>query len=496
VVPPGREAVTPSTGMGYICSYLRSKGHDVEIADLDVELYWHESMLYESLNRLNLAQKTGKLLEEGREREFEEFVTESFRLSSLFFHNEMDGLYDKIQSTWVSEYTEFRRLKDLDRFITSWSSRIASGQYGIVGISTLVSSRIGALLLCRRLKEASPGTLVVVGGPDAHPVCFEKIYSYERSIDVVVKGDGEETLDMLLKNPKEAVAGCYIRRNASVHNTGEPARFDIGQNPPPDYDDFPLEGYRIPGYLTLVTSRGCPFACEFCQEKLITGKYREKRPESVVNEIRHLVDRYYPKLFIRFNDSTMNSNPRRLKEICDLIIKSGGPTVPWEANFRVTGLSEALLEKLYKAGCRRLIFGLESFSPRILKLMRKGTTPRLIKNVLETAKKIGFYVHGYWIVGYPGETREDLHKTRVFIANNVFLIDSAFFHPATVEYGTALHRRVRSEMRISCLPVHDEVDGQLRDYYMQHYYTIGHNTPQERIRRTKELMLLRSDACS
>jgi radical SAM superfamily enzyme YgiQ (UPF0313 family) len=188
---------------------------------------------------------------------------------------------------------------------------------------------------------------------------------------------------------------------------------------PDRYLDYRL-GTRI---LPILGSRGCVGRCAFCAERRIWGGYRRRLPEAIAGEVQYQIERHATAVF-RFNDSLLNGDARHLESICDLLIERQ-VRVEWAGNARVhRNLSPGLLQKMRRAGCRQLWFGLESASPRMLNLMRKDVSIELAGRVFQEAKQAGIQVLVFLIAEFPGETLSDTRETIAFLEKNAQAIDS------------------------------------------------------------------------
>jgi anaerobic magnesium-protoporphyrin IX monomethyl ester cyclase len=160
----------------------------------------------------------------------------------------------------------------------------------------------------------------------------------------------------------------------------------------------------------IITSRGCVYSCNYCSSSLIMGKkFRSRSPDNVVDEIEELINKYQITDF-GFMDDTFMLNKKRANDIADEI-KTRGLDVTFVASSRVDRVDSGLLQNLKNSGMKTIYYGVESGSQRILDLMKKGITLKNAENAVKIAKNAGLEVLTSYIIGYPGETKDDINKT-------------------------------------------------------------------------------------
>jgi anaerobic magnesium-protoporphyrin IX monomethyl ester cyclase len=164
---------------------------------------------------------------------------------------------------------------------------------------------------------------------------------------------------------------------------------------------------RRKNFTAMVSSRGCPYRCAFCDQK--TPKYRNRSAENFVAEIKDNYKRFDVHEFDDY-DSTFTANKKRVMEICNLLRKEK-LDVSWTVRSRVDSVNKEMLEALWEAGCHTLMYGIESSDRDILKRMRKDISPERVREVVDYSKKIGFSILGFFLLGFPGETRDSIEDT-------------------------------------------------------------------------------------
>jgi len=319
---------------------------------------------------------------------------------------------------------------------------LASFDPDIVGITAMTPTIQSTLLSARAAKKACPETKVVVGGP--HPTFMDKeILNEESTVDVIVRGEGEQTFSELAQrnfDPRslQGIDGITFRDGEQTVQTPNRKYIqDLDQLPYPAYKYFPLEKYRIFGklFLPIITSRGCPFQCSFCTSSRVFGKqFRARSPKNIVDELEMLKDVYKANAFT-FYDDTLTLEKNRIFEICDLI-KKRKIAIPWDCQTRVDQVSEEVLKKMRETNCQQIFFGVESGCQEILTAISKKTLVEQNEKAIKWAKKAGLFVAISIMAGYPGETSDSLKKTLEFVRKTK--PDDVYLCVATPYPGTEL----------------------------------------------------------
>jgi anaerobic magnesium-protoporphyrin IX monomethyl ester cyclase len=294
---------------------------------------------------------------------------------------------------------------------------LASFKPDLVGIASMTPTIPSALKSARVAKEAYPDAKVIMGGPHA-TFADKEILTEEAAVDLVVRGEGEETLLELAQHaPKleklDEIKGITFRNNGQIIQTpNRPFIQNLDELPRPSYKSIPIERYEIYGkkMLPIMTSRGCPFQCSFCVASQIFGaKFRARSPKNVVDELEWLRDEYGAE-GVSFHDDTLTLDRKRIMDICDEMInrKIG---LSWGCQTRVDQVSKEVLAKMRKAGCNEVSFGVESGCQRILDAVHKRVSIEQCEEAIKWAKNEGIFVAVSTIVGYPGETKETMQQT-------------------------------------------------------------------------------------
>jgi anaerobic magnesium-protoporphyrin IX monomethyl ester cyclase len=288
----------------------------------------------------------------------------------------------------------------------------------IVGITSLTPTIQSAYQCARVVKEAAPNAQTIIGGPHAS-FLDKEVLSEESAFDMVVRGEGELTLQEIAKSPTDIkslskVAGITLR-----NETGEIVRTpnrafiqNLDELPFPAYKYIDLEDYRLFGklHMPMMTSRGCLFQCSFCvSSRMWGGRYRARTPKSVADELEWLRDNQGAD-GVQFHDDILTPEVKRIIDICNEII-ARKINLPWGCQARVDQISEEVLDKLRKAGCNEVSFGIESGCQKILDAVKKKTSIGQNERAIKMAKQAGIFVAVTVLIGYPGETKEDVKET-------------------------------------------------------------------------------------
>jgi anaerobic magnesium-protoporphyrin IX monomethyl ester cyclase len=285
---------------------------------------------------------------------------------------------------------------------------------------------------------------VVIGG--AHiSVMREKILE-ECEADYAIYGEGETALLILAEGKRPHEIKSLIWRDGAriAVNPQEDFISDLDMLPLPEYEFFKMERYanrRIP----ITTARGCPHMCVYCAvDRVIGRRFRTRSPKNVVDEIEYWYGKGYKDF--GFNDDTFTENTRRAEEICDELIRRN-IDIKWDlrTGIRVDRVNTTLLEKLKKAGCGFVAFGIESVDEDVLKAMKKGTTPDQAKKAVRMAKEAGLGVGGFFMIGNPADSYKAFRKSYDFAREEPF--DEIRFYNVEPYPGTELQELIKSKGR-------------------------------------------------
>ncbi|MBF0146531.1 MAG: radical SAM protein [Magnetococcales bacterium] len=316
------------------------------------------------------------------------------------------------------------------------AERIEKQQVRIVGFTTYVSSYLFLAHTTRELKKRFPHLLIVAGGPLASTL--PEILLEWGSVDVVVQGPGELAFLQIVQNLEHNIP------NPSLVTGSLPVTID--DLPAPNWQSLGWSTYRyLPPWhgFPIVTSRGCPYKCNYCTK--VTGNiYHRRSVPQIIEEIKRAVVAFDLKSFM-VQDELLFASVKHLKKFCDALIQSG-LEVTWSAASRIDLLDTASIELLKKSGCRAIGVGIESGSQQMLDRMNKNLSLEKSAKNLRHLRQLDIKIMPYVIVGYPGETLETLQETEAFlIDNNIYsAMTYAFPFPGTVLWNIAIERNMIS----------------------------------------------------
>jgi radical SAM superfamily enzyme YgiQ (UPF0313 family) len=270
-------------------------------------------------------------------------------------------------------------------------------------------------------------------------------------IDIFIYGEVEHTiLELCQKYPniKEIEGIFYKKDNKLFYNPKRPFILNLDELPFPAYHLLPMKKYshhifRKKGFMTVLSSRGCPFGCTYCVYPIGYGNvWRGRSPENVLEELKILKEKYKVKSVL-FRDAVFNFNPQRVEKICDGLIEKG-IDIDWRCECRADLLSKNLLLKMKKAGCFGVNVGVESGDPEILKnIAKRGLSIEKVKEVFQEAREIDLEITAFFMIGFPNETKESISKTFELVKE--IRPKSAWFCAVTPYPGTELYELAKNK---------------------------------------------------
>lgn len=286
----------------------------------------------------------------------------------------------------------------------------------IIAISCIFNMLPGVLIASEELKKMHPDKKIILGGPGPSGVA-EQILRHFLSIDVVVRGEGEKTIVELLNSfgkSLENVRGiCYREGNRVRVNPPQERIKDLDALSYPAYHRIKLEDYDNVG---IITSRGCPYKCSFCEVSPLWGHTNYQHSiRRVVEEIALLYYDYGVKR-IRFSDDTFVLSKKRVLELCSELRRER-IDISWACLGRINLMDEELMEKMRDAGCKGIQYGVESGSDNILKKINKGFNTENAMDVIRRSKEYFEHVISTFIWGFPFESMDDFYKTIFFMSS-------------------------------------------------------------------------------
>ena len=331
------------------------------------------------------------------------------------------------------------------------SKKIIQESPDAIGITTMTFTLIDVIKTIKLIKQINPKIKVILGGP--HVNIYPKETINLKEVDFLVFGEGEEPLKELLDkiNQKEElinIKGIVFRDGDKIINTGQRELIkDLDSIPFPARDLLPYKKYfsvissNTP-VTTMFTSRGCPFKCIFCDRPHLGKLFRSRSAKNVVDEMEECQKMDIKEIFIY--DDTFGIDRQRVLNICSEIQKRK-LTIAWDVRTRVDTVDQEIIKIMKKANCQRIHFGVEAGTEKMLKILRKGITLKQIENAFKIAKKEGLQAAGYFMIGSPSETKQDVLETIKLIKK----LNPAFVHisittpfPATDLYRLGLESKI------------------------------------------------------
>ena len=340
---------------------------------------------------------------------------------------------------------------------------IQSRKPQIVGIAGPFTCQIeNSIKISNLTKEVDTNILTVIGGP--HVTLVPKEFLEEaKNVDIAVIGEGEYALFEVAqafegkKQLNEILGISYRQSGVVVVNRNRPFMENLDELPYPAYDLVDMEKYLNPpiGYrsfqdraISMITSRGCPFNCCFCAVHLHMGqKFRAHSAKYVLDHIQYVVDKFKVKN-IFFEDDNLTLDIKRFEEICDGIIERK-IKIGWETpnGVRADCLNMELLKKMKQSGAKSIFVGVESGDQQILdNVICKSLDLNRVVEFSKNAKQIGLKTGAFYIIGFPGETKENMQRTVDFALELKRKYDVGMhLFMATPSYGTMLYDECKSQ---------------------------------------------------
>ncbi len=355
-------------GLAYLAAVLRDKGHEVLVYDADANVEEADEMDFSVL-----------------ENKYHEYIRNVNDLSHPIW-NELRDVLNEVEPD-------------------------------LVGVSVFTTKIAAAFRIAEVVKSLNPDTPVVVGGP--HPsVCPEESLMLSPFVDFAVRGEGEVSFPQLVEaiesgKPYENIKGVSFKAKGCIHHNG-PAEFvrELDRIPYPARDLLiNKSSYTSEDMGLVMTGRGCPFECTFCSSSGVWHRVvRFRSIENIIDEMRQIQAGYGTVQF-SFKDDTFTINRRMVLEFCRSV-RDKRFKASWDCNARVNLIDEPLLMEMKASGCNGIKMGIESGSDRILReVMKKGITIAQIESAARIMRKVGIHWTGYFMMGLPTETKEEMLQT-------------------------------------------------------------------------------------
>lgn len=354
-------------GLAYLAAAVRNAGYEVLIFDVDA-------------------------IQKGTSLDF----TDEYRRLELY----RDGLNSDTHIVW----------QDIENVLEDYKP-------DLVGISAMTTKFGSVLKTAEVVKTYDSKLRVVVGGP--HAAFLPELTLKAKDIDIIVRREGERTFLNLISaiengDDLQDVKGISFKQNGKIHHSPSQEFIkDLDQIPFPARDTLMNpENYTSEDMGAIMTSRGCPFNCSYCCH-MWQKKVRNRSIDNVITEIKEVKQKYGTRQF-EFKDDSFTLDKKRTKELCERLV-SEKLHINWSCTTRVDLLDEELIKKMKKANCNVIKLGIETGSERILKETKKGVTFEQMRKVAGLLNKYNIFWSGYFMMGLPTETEEDIKKTYEFM---------------------------------------------------------------------------------
>jgi len=306
------------------------------------------------------------------------------------------------------------------------SSVMKSFNPQVVGIGVMTIECKYGFIDAAKVKKLNPDVTIIFGGP--HCSHEPRFILNDPNVDLMVSGEGDLTIAELIDALEqgrdiENIAGIAYKKNGSYIRTADrPVIRDLDKFDQ-EYDLINLERYfnfqssmdffpvfRNKRFLPLVTSRGCPFKCTYCHD-IFDKSIQYRSPKAVVDEIEYLINKYGVREF-HIVDDVFNVNMKRAKIVLDAIIqKNLNIHISFPNGLRADFFDDELIDKMQRAGVYRMALGIESGSQRIQDMIQKDLDINIIYGVVEKLTRARMSVHGFFMLGFPSETRKEMEAT-------------------------------------------------------------------------------------
>lgn len=370
----------PPIGLAYLVTYLKYKGINAEVLDLNIKVY----------NRVARHQRV---------------LWDPRNLDRWRLENEFHNLCSQ----------------ELGKFIDFCVKSLLFVDSNVLGFSVNRANLRFTIEVVQKLKSFRPDLFIIFGGHSCSIEGERKIVP-EDLVNLFVIGEGEETLREVLEGIKagvdlEEIPGALVP--GSNRFTPRELIRDLDSIPYPTYEEFDLNEYDSNFInLPILSSRGCPRRCVICNDIVVWKyKFRHRKAQHIFEEIKHHVEKYNVKNF-EFTDSACNGNLKELELLTELLINSKYE-IRWIANMMVRrDINFQLLKKMKDSGCEVLRYGIESGSDEILNKMNKGFSSSDAEDILKMSHNVGIKNYINLIVGFPGESEVEFNETVNFLKNN------------------------------------------------------------------------------
>lgn len=315
--------------------------------------------------------------------------------------------FDDMEIDIIDAFALGMRFEDLERRLKSARPDVV----GVTGMSPIIESAYKAAKIARPHSR-----LLILGGAHVSAV-GNKVFDECPELDAAIAGEAEESFAAFINavykdgEYRKDMPGVIVK---GLNTAARPVISDPDALPFPARGLLPGRLYRHPLFggqvvATMISSRGCPYNCIFCDKSVSGNKWRPRSPEKVLDEIENIVKGQGVKCII-FYDDLFTLDPDRVIAICKGIIERG-LDITWKCEGRVNLVNEEMLEWMRKAGCRIIAYGVETPHQQGLDFLRKGVKAGQISDAFTRTREAGIETLAYFIMGIPVETFEEELET-------------------------------------------------------------------------------------
>lgn len=458
IFPPDWYPSEPYLSLPTLSAFLRNAGHNVIQKDVNLEMYdWffsgeglslilaRDPSKYTRFRITKLTEKAESAKAIVRSREF--YNVDKLEWAMSVFREVMEAIslayaparicmppmetdltYKLFMSSEILEAVEDTQVNVYrDVFDHILKPAIEIEKPDVIGISIVLGQQLfSSMTFCAMIKEQFPGIHITIGGNTVTRLrdVLPQITSLFSLFDTVVMYEGETAFLQLVDAIRtdrdfSSIPNLIYKDSARIHTSTVTSAEDMSALPPPDFDGLPLEKYFVPDrILPYLSTRGCYWGkCKFCDHgEGYTAGYRAKNIDQIIEEIRHLRDKYRVAHF-HFPDESYP--PALFKKLTRRLIEAD-LQIAWSTHLRFEEslLDDKVWKDAEKSGCKFLHMGFESGSERVLKLMGKATTTDVIQRSLKASSGHGVWNHVMGFFGFPGETCEDARYSMQFLEDN------------------------------------------------------------------------------
>ena len=313
-------------------------------------------------------------------------------------------------------------------FFEQAAGAVAETRPDLVCFTVNSGSRFVSSRMATELRRLLPDTPIIFGGADCFRSEYGKRHMENAAVDALCHGEGDLALPALAaalgregRIPWDQ-PGFMVRTPSGNRDNGDPARVTkLDELAPVSAAGIDLNRYTLPNRMTLSISRGCINRCAFCSEGPNQGSFRSHSAAYIEQELENILPvlSRAGKPHINFNDSLINGSMAILSELCDRILARGWDFTWGGMAYVREELTPEFINKMRRAGCVEICWGIESGSERVLQLMRKRFTAKLLERVVKDTADAGIAQYGNLIVGFPGEGPREFAESLYFLVQNV-----------------------------------------------------------------------------